>query len=110
AKLERPRRLALELPLRREAGRELAVGAPARQVVEDVERDTDVVRRRAQVRVQVGDVAALGDDEVALRGGLRLSGMRQSRERGGRAGCRDLQQDRKSTRLNSSHVSISYAV
>ena len=44
AHLEHPRRLALELPFRREARRQLSVRPPARQVVEEIERDTDIVR------------------------------------------------------------------
>ena len=62
----------LELPLGGQAGVELAVRVPARQVVEEVERDADVVRRRAEVRVELGDVAALGGDQLLLLGGLGL--------------------------------------
>src|SRR5207244_12606251 len=79
-------------------GGQLAVGTPARQVVEDVERDADVVRRRAQVGIQVGDVAALGDDEIALLRGLRVRELWHAGKRGRRAGCRDLEH------VTSSHL------
>ena len=58
AQLEAPRGLVLELPLGGEPGVELAVRMPARQVVEEVEGHPDVVRRGAEVRVELGDVAA----------------------------------------------------
>jgi len=51
---------------------------PARQVVEEIERDADVLRRGAEVRVELGDVARLGGDELLLLGGL---GMRRAPER-----------------------------
>ncbi len=55
--LNAPRGLPFELPLGGEPGVELAVGMAAGQVVEDVERDADVVGRGAEVRVELGDVA-----------------------------------------------------
>src|SRR3712207_8436666 len=57
-------------------------------------------RRRAQRRVQQ---APYREEGVQRRRGRRLP-----RSRGGRA--RPLDRDRKSTRLNSSHANISYAV
>src|SRR5436309_7750528 len=46
-----------------------------------------------------------------VRGGERREGReRGGRDRGGPGGGRDRDRDRKSTRLNSSHVKISYAV
>src|SRR5437868_14768780 len=44
-----------------------------------------------------------------FRSGYGVSGV-DEQGAGFVAGCRDCQEDRKSTRLNSSHVSISYAV
>src|SRR5439155_24121848 len=65
---------------------ELAVGMAAREVVEEVERPADVVGRRAEVRVQPRQVAALGDDELTLLGrlGAGRAGQRR-RQRGGGA-------------------------
>src|SRR5206468_1810311 len=86
AELEHPRRLALQLPLRRETGGELAVGPATGEVVEDVERDADVVRRRALVRIERRDVTALGDDQLLLLRRLRGRRARKTgRERGHRA-------------------------
>jgi len=50
------------------------------------------------VRIKGGNVAALSDDELALLGGLRLSGARRSRQRRDCAGGRDLE------RVTSSHL------
>jgi hypothetical protein len=87
AHLEHPRRLALELPLGREAGVELAVWMPAHQVVEEVEGPADLVGRRAEMGIEVGDVSALADDELLLLGRLRpgRAGERAG-QRNGRAG------------------------
>src|SRR5690606_41869610 len=79
-------------------------------------------RRHAVVRVQVeqvlGEVALLDVDDVdvdALLGQHEASAMtprvgRPREERHDRSTVGDYRQDRKSTRLNSSHVKISYAV
>ena len=68
--LEGPRGRRGRLPLGREPGLQLAVRMAVRQVVEDVERDADVVRRGREVGIEPGEVAALGDDELALLGRL----------------------------------------
>ena len=90
AQLERPRGRRRQLPLGGEPGMELAVGMAAREVVEEVERPADVVGRRAEVRVQPRQVAALGDDQFTLLGRLGAGGAGQRRrdcgggaERGG---------------------------
>ncbi|NUN51967.1 MAG: AAA family ATPase, partial [Planctomycetaceae bacterium] len=79
--LEDPRRLALHAPLGGQALGELAVRVAARQVVEDVERRADVVRRRVHVRIERGHVAPLGDHQLSL--GRRL-GRRRPCQRTGR--------------------------
>src|SRR3712207_7555154 len=66
--------------------------------VVDVQRDAVDRRRRGDDRVERVRVDALGDGE------------RAGRSRGGRFLGRGLLGDRKSTRLNSSHANISYAV
>ena len=86
ADLEDPGCLPLELPLRGQPRVELAVGVPAHQVVEEVERDPDVVGRGAEVRVELGDVAALRPHQLALLGGLGRGGACQRvGDRGDRA-------------------------
>src|SRR5262249_12937682 len=84
--LERPRRLTLELPLGGQAGIELAVRVAGREVVVDVERHADVVGRRAEVRIELRDVAALRHDQLALLGRLG-SGARGERDGGGAGGA-----------------------
>src|SRR5262249_57587093 len=69
-RVEPGRRVAVECPLRWQGGVKLAVRVAAREVVEQVERDADVVGGRAVVRIELGDVAALGGDELPLLGGL----------------------------------------
>src|SRR5262249_56165431 len=59
-----------EVRLRWRWGIKVGVGVGGREVVEQVERDADVVGGRAVVRVELGDVAALGGDELTLLGGL----------------------------------------
>src|SRR5262249_21655791 len=51
---------------------QLAVRVPARQVVEEIERDADVLRRRAEMGIEFRDVAALGGDKLLLLSRLRL--------------------------------------
>jgi hypothetical protein len=67
---------------------------PARQIVEEIERDTDVLGRRAEVRVELGDVARLGGDELLLLGGLglRRAGERLRQRAGHAERCRALEQ------------------
>ena len=92
--LEPPRGLAVELPLGGEAGVQLAVRMPARQVVEDVEGHPDIVRRGAEVRVELGDVARLGGHQLLLLGGLGQggAGRGQGHRGGGAEGGRSLEQ------------------
>src|SRR5262249_57060295 len=59
AQLEPPGRLALQPPFCRQPRVELAVWVSTRQVVEQVERDADVLGRGAKVWVESGDVAPL---------------------------------------------------
>ena len=87
-------------------GIELAVRMAADQVVEDVERDADVVGRGAEVRVELGDVAALGDDQLPLLRGLGLGGDPRSagaprRPRRGPAAAFS-----NSRRVNSTHTHL----
>src|SRR2546430_13625655 len=73
-------------------------------------RSTDGGRRkRGPV---TNDRAALGYAYLALvcRGRRRAVAARERQEIGGNASGRGLARDRKSTRLNSSHSQISYAV
>src|SRR5438128_398621 len=88
--LERPLGRALELPVRSEAGVELAVRVAGHQIVEEVERHADVVGRSREVRVELRDVAALGDDQLRLRRrlGARGSRTRSGHRRGGAEGGR----------------------
>src|SRR5690242_21028592 len=62
-------------------------------------------------RPDSGPVRAEGEDAGADGRGLRAlpQGGGEDGQQGGRGGAGD-RQDRKSTRLNSSHMSISYAV
>src|SRR5213078_1460729 len=91
--LERPLGLALPFPLGREPRVELAVRMARHQVVEDVERDADVIGRGAEVRIELGDVPALGDDQLTLRRRLggRGSRKRSGERRGGAEGGRPLE-------------------
>src|SRR3712207_7860816 len=64
---------------------------------------------------QTGDAADHGDED--RRAGPAVARAQQGRdeagedeERAGHSGCDELRRDRKSTRLNSSHANISYAV
>src|SRR5262249_41129335 len=68
----------LELPLGGQPRIELAVRMPARQVVEEIERDTDILGCRAEMRVKLGDVPRLGNDKFLL---LRALGVRRPQER-----------------------------
>src|SRR5262249_17341070 len=68
--LERPRRRRGQLPLRGQPRMELAVRMAADEVVVEVERDPDVVGRRAHVGIEERDVAGLGDDQLPLLRGL----------------------------------------
>src|SRR3712207_7010099 len=66
--------------------------------------------RRDLVREHVVPAVHLGEEGHAVRG-VRHGGRRQQIEDGGtRADDERLAVDRKSTRLNSSHANISYAV
>ncbi len=98
AQLEGPRRLILELPFGGETGIELAVRMAAREVVEEIEGDADVVRRCAEVRVELRDVAALSGDELLLLRRLSL-GRRRLVER-----CRDAQRRPALQQLTSGHL------
>src|SRR5215470_10891815 len=51
---------------------------PARQVVEEIERDADILGGRAEMRVKLGDVPRLGNDKLLL---LRALGLRRPPER-----------------------------
>src|SRR2546426_7211210 len=60
-------------------------------------------------------VAYLSDSQICLgsAGSAKLlpeSGVRGTMSEGGKGGCHGRARDRKSTRLNSSHLVISYAV
>jgi hypothetical protein len=104
AQLERPRLLTLNLPFGGEAGDELAVGPAAREVVEHVERDADVVRRRAHVGIERRDVPTLGDQQLALLGGLGGGRTSQSaRQGGGGAG-----QGRALEKISTSHCHTAF--
>src|SRR5699024_12694611 len=61
-----------------------------------------VLPRRRRAEARSGPVARGATRGAGVRGGPRRRGPDHARRRAG--------QDRKSTRLNSSHVSISYAV
>jgi hypothetical protein len=84
AQLEGPGGLPLELPLRRETRVQLAVGMPAREVVEIIEAPADVVGSGAEVGIELRNVPALGDDELLLL--CRLGPRCDGRELGHRAG------------------------
>src|SRR3989454_5855565 len=71
-------------------------GARGPQVVDDVRRDQDQ---------QVAPLLRLGRETEQLTQNWQIYKKRDSR-----LGYRDRRQDRKSTRLNSSHLVISYAV
>src|SRR5205823_8263172 len=79
--LEGPRRRVLELPVGGEAGVELAVRVATGQVVEEVERDPDLVGAGAEVGIELRDVAALRGDQLFLWG-LGSTEARACRERG----------------------------
>ncbi len=98
--LEGPRRLPLELPLRGEAGMELAIRVTARQIVEDIEAPADLVGRGAEVGIELRDVTALRDDQLPLLGRLGVSRSRhRARQRSSHTqGRRTFQQ------LTSRHV------
>src|SRR5262249_8919113 len=81
--LEHPRGGIRELPFGRERRIELAVRMTRHEVVEQVERDSDVVRRRAEVRIEFRDIAALGDDELTLLGRLCADGAGERRRQCG---------------------------
>src|SRR5581483_4184500 len=86
AQAERPRGGRGGLPLGRQAGMERVVGVAPRQVVEEVERDPDVVRGRGEVRVELRDVAALADHQLAALGGLAGGGPSRAGAERGRGG------------------------
>src|SRR5262249_33715941 len=71
SELEPPGRLPFELPLGRQRRVELAIRVPAREVVENVERDADVLGRRAEMGIEPRDVAPLSGDELFLLSRLR---------------------------------------
>src|SRR5699024_3075032 len=75
----------------------------------DVQRALDALQPQFRAAVVLCDVEGLSYEEVAETLGIKLGTVR-SRIHRGRAMLRDSLRDRKSTRLNSSHVSISYAV
>ena len=79
AQLELPQGRIHKLPLGSERWMQLAVVVSAHEVIEEIEGDGDVGGGRGQVRVEVRDVAALGDDQLRLPGGLRR---RRPREQG----------------------------
>src|SRR5690349_3910788 len=80
--------LPFELPLRRQRRVQLAVRVAARQVVEEIERDADVLGRRAEMRIEPRDVAALGGDKLLLLSSLRLHRARKDlRQPTGRSEC-----------------------
>jgi hypothetical protein len=72
---------------------------PARQIVEEIERDTDVLGRRAEVRIELGDVTRLGGDELLLLGGLglRRAGERLRQRAGHAERCAPLSNSRRVT-------------
>src|SRR6266480_6894498 len=106
----RGRRLAMELQRRREA-----TGMSREEVARQLEWSTSTIFRieTGRSRPQPGNVRVLlelyGVSGPERDGLIRLS--REARQPGWWHSFRDiLPKDRKSTRLNSSHMSISYAV
>src|SRR6266496_3119510 len=85
-------------PMDLKRGVDMAVGA----VIKDIERRARKVSSSAEV-AQVGTVSANGDVSI----GKMIAGAMQ---RVGNEGVITVEEDRKSTRLNPSHVEISYAV
>src|SRR5262249_35264867 len=59
------------------------------EVVEDVEGHADVVRRGREVRIELRDVATLGNDQLPLLGRLGGDGPGRSAFQNGRRGCPD---------------------
>src|SRR3712207_8144808 len=70
---------------------------------------TTLFRSVADLRAGAGRVLQQSDDGGGARGGRFGEGDR-GRERAAESGARGGAGDRKSTRLNSSHANISYAV
>src|SRR6266850_2011596 len=80
------RSMVVKLDLRGEARVEHTVGVARGQVVEDIEAPADVVGGRAEVRIELRYVSALGDDQLSLLSGLGVDRARQClRQRAGEA-------------------------
>src|SRR5256886_3950471 len=92
----RPEHWLFTIPIRL---RSLFRRAKADQELDDELRDH--LQRKTEEYVAKG----MTQEEAWRRARLDLGGIEQTKEK-----CRDTRRDRKSTRLNSSHSQISYAV